>query len=31
MIKLKYHFCPDFVMPDTPESADEILDKFEET
>ena len=23
-------FCPDFVLPDTPLSIDEIVDKFEE-
>ena len=23
-------FCPDFVVPDTPLSVDEIVDKFEE-
>jgi len=30
LMKLKWHFCPDFVLPDTPETTDEILDKFEE-
>lgn len=24
-------FCPDFVLPDSPLSIDEIIDKFEET
>ena len=28
--KKKLGFCPDFVVPDTKLSIDEILDKFEE-
>jgi len=28
--KYELHFCPDFVLPDTPLSVDEIMDKFDE-
>ena len=28
--KAKLSFCPDFVIPDTTLSIDEIIDKFEE-
>ncbi|MDY0015535.1 MAG: hypothetical protein RBS13_04935 [Bacteroidales bacterium] len=27
---LRFHFCPDFVLPDTELSTDEILNKYEE-
>ncbi len=30
LMKRRWQFCPDFVLPDTPGSTDEILDKFEE-
>jgi len=30
LMKLRWNFCPDFVLPDTPDTTDEILDKFEE-
>ena len=30
LMKLKWHFCPDFVLPDTPGTTYEIVDKFEE-
>jgi hypothetical protein len=29
MVKNKFHFCPDFVLPDTGLTPDEIIDKFE--
>jgi hypothetical protein len=28
--KMNIHFCPDFVMPDTTFSIDEIIERFEE-
>lgn len=28
--KEKIHFCPDFVMPDTIFTVDEIIERFEE-
>lgn len=30
IVKNTLKFCPDFVMPDTPLSTDEIIDKFDE-
>jgi hypothetical protein len=30
-VKLELGFCPDFVLPDTPESIAEIIAKFDET
>ncbi|MBM3434945.1 MAG: hypothetical protein FJY07_01875 [Bacteroidetes bacterium] len=30
IMKNMYHFCPDFVLPDTQLTPDEIIDKFEE-
>ncbi len=30
MTKVDYFFCPDFVMPDTSGTTDEIIDKYEE-
>jgi hypothetical protein len=27
---VRFHFCPEFVLPDTEISTDEILDKYEE-
>lgn len=27
--KEQIHFCPDFVMPDSPWEVDEIIDRFE--
>lgn len=30
IVKEKFHFCPDFVMPDTNLSPDEIIDKFDD-
>ena len=29
IVKNTMHFCPDFVLPDSPLSADEIIDKFD--
>lgn len=28
--KINIHFCPDFVLPDTKMTIDEIIDKYEE-
>jgi hypothetical protein len=30
IMKNMYHFCPDFVMPDTQLTPDEIIDQFEQ-
>lgn len=30
IMKNMYHFCPEFVMPDTKLSPDEIIDRFEQ-
>jgi hypothetical protein len=30
MTKKALNFCPDFVLPDTPLTIDEIIDKFDE-
>jgi hypothetical protein len=30
IMKNTYHFCPEFVLPDTKLTPDEIIDKFEE-
>lgn len=27
---IAFHFCPDFVLPDTELSLDEIIDKYDE-
>lgn len=27
---VRFHFCPDFVLPDTPLNTDEILEKYDE-
>jgi hypothetical protein len=29
MMKEQFHFCPDFVKPDTELTPDEIIDKFD--
>ena len=29
MMKARWSFCPDFILPDTTGSTDELLDKFE--
>ena len=29
IVKNTLNFCPDFVLPDTPLSTDEIIDKFD--
>ncbi len=30
IVKNELHFCPDFVLPDTTLTIDEIIDKFDE-
>ncbi len=30
LTKEDYLFCPDFVLPDTPGTTDEMIDRFEE-
>ncbi|MFH2096711.1 MAG: hypothetical protein ABIJ16_13460 [Bacteroidota bacterium] len=30
LTKKRWHLCPDFVMPDTMLSVEEIIDKYEE-
>ncbi|HRY31978.1 MAG TPA: hypothetical protein P5531_03320 [Bacteroidales bacterium] len=30
IFKLKYGFCPDFLMPDSVMCEDEVLDRYEE-
>ncbi len=30
LTKVDHYFCPDFVMPDTPGTTDEMIDIFDE-
>jgi len=30
IVKNKFNFCPDFVLPDTDLTPDEIIDKFDQ-